>query len=396
MKITMPLPCEENRGSTPEEILQTRRDIAEAHMRSMGSRLWRANEDVTYTLLNNILPEESDDWHRLAIRAGRLYQGVPYSFAGCADAAFWDFAGEADERGILPVSGLHWKAFSGSGVKTARIGNDCASAVMQAWSRVGSSIQFTNTKTMTRALGYLPVGEYATEPEEYTSTKALCRENGEQTMFEAYACLRKADALVCREPGFGHALMVVRVEVIRRADGSIDGDASFAVTMEQSRMPLMNGEKYFHPGLQEDVYITFGLDRRFSFREIIEEGYLPVTCRELVDPAPAAVPTVWDSPEEHDGTAVLSGVIHSNWPIDCVTIAIADAHGAPVQEGTVYAARGPHRYALDLRQFVVDTPEQMRGRVAPEGLPAGSYRCTITCRLSSGQRCTVRDFAFEK
>ena len=53
-------------------------------------------------------------------------------------------------------------------------------------------------------------------------------------------------------------------------------------------------------------------------------------------------------------------------------------------------------YALDLRQFVVDAPEQMRGRVAPEELPAGSYRCTVTCRLSSGQSCTVRDFAFEK
>lgn len=396
MKITMPLPWEENRDRTPEEILQSRRDIAEAHMRSMGSRFWRAAEDVTYTLLNKILPEESDDWHRLAIRAGRLYQGVPYSFAGCADAAFWDFAGEADEQGVLPVSGLNWKLFSGSGASTARIGNDCASAVMQAWSRVGSSFEFTNTKYMTRDLGYLPVGEYASESGELTSTTRLCRENGEQTMFEAYACLRKADALVCREPGAGHALMVVSVEIVRREDGSIDSDASFAVTLEQSRMPLMYGEKYFHPELQEDVYITFSLDRRYSFREIIKEGYLPVTCRELVDPAPAAVPAVWDSLEEHDGAAVLNGVIHSNWPIDCVTVSIAGADGAVVQQGTVYAARGPHRYALNLRQFVVDAPKRMRGRVVPEELPAGSYRCTVTCRLSSGQMCTVRDFAFEK
>jgi len=393
--LRMQLPCSECESGTPEEILANRRKVAAAHMREMGTFLWRAQEDVTYTLRDNILPEESDDGHRLSIRAGRLYQGIPYSFAGCAEAAFLDYAGEPDAQGIMPVSGLHWKLLSGSGKKTARIGNDCSSAVMQSWCQIGNSFRFTNTRYMVRDLGYLPVGSYISAPNENASNRCTCRENGEQTMFEAYACLRLADALVCREDGAGHAILAVSVEVVRREDGTIDGDASVLTFMEQSRVHLMQEKKYFHPELQENVYITFVLDVKQTFRELFEEGYLPVTCKELVDPAPVEVPTVWDSVESPDGTTLLEGVISSNWAIDCVAATITDADGAAVQQGTVYAPRDSRRYEMELRQFVEEVPEQMRGRIVPEELPAGGYRCVLRCRLTSGQVFTVRDFAFE-
>ena len=392
--ISRPLPGCDFAGKTPEEILQTRREIAAAHMRDMGSFFWRAGEDVVYTLRNDILPEESDPGHKLAIRAGRLYQGVPYSFAGCAEAAFLDYAGEPDEEGVLPVSGLHWKILSGNGRRTARIGNDCSSAVMQAWSRIGNSFRFTGTQYMVRDRGYLPVGDYTSPADENVSNRRTCQENGEQTMFEAYARLQLADGLVCREKGAGHALMAVSAEVVRREDGTIDGDASTVTYMEQSRAHLQKEEKYFHTERQEDVYITFGLDLKQTFCEMLKEGYLPITCKELIDPAPAEVPTVWDSVAEPDGSTLLEGVISSNWPIDRADMTVTDADGRTVQHGAVYSIRDPRRYALELRQFV-EEPELMRGRIAPEELPAGSYRCVLTCRLATGQLFTVRDFAFD-
>ena len=373
-----------------------RRETAAAHMRKMGTFLWRAGEDVTYTLRNDTLPEDSDDAHRLCIRAGRLYQGIPYSFAGCADAAFLDYAGMADGQGVSPVSGLNWKLLSGNGKQTARIGNDCSAAVMQSWSQIGNSFRLTNTQYMVRDRGYLPVGRYASAADENVSNRCTCRENGDETMFEAYACLRLADALVCREAKAGHVLMAVSADVVRREDGIIDGEASTVTFMEQSRAHLMQEKKYFHPQLQEDVYITFGLDMQHTFRELFEIGYLPVTCKELVDPAPAAVPTVWDSVAEPDGGTVLEGVISSNWAIDCVTVTITGENGNVAQQGTVYAIRDPRRYALELRQFAEEAPERMRGSIAPEELPAGSYRCVLTCRLTTGQVFTVRDFVFKR
>jgi hypothetical protein len=215
-------------------------------------------------------------------------------------------------------------------------------------------------------------------------------------MFEAYACLRLADALVCREKGAGHAIMAVSVNVVRKDDGTIDGDASTLTFMEQSRVHLMQEKKYFHPELQEDVYITLALDVKQTFREVFEEGYLPITCKELIDPAPVEVPTVWDSVESPDGTTLLEGIISSNWAIDCVTATITDADGAAVQQGTVYAPRDSRRYEMELRQFAEEAPEQMRGRIVPEELPAGRYRCVLHCRLTSGQVFTVRDFTFER
>ena len=394
--LRMQLPCSECESGTPEEILANRRKVAAAHMREMGSFLWRAQEDVTYTLRDDILPEESDDGHRLSIRAGRLYQGVPYSFAGCAETAFLDYAGEPDAQGIMPVSGLHWKLLSGSGKNTARIGNDCSSAVMQAWSQIGNSFRFSSTRYMVRDAGYLPVGSYVSPADENVSNRRTCQENGEQTMFEAYACLRLADALVCREKGSGHAIMAVSVNVVRKDDGTIDGDASVLTFMEQSRVHLMQEKKYFHSELKEDVYITLALDVKQTFREVFEEGYLPITCKELIDPAPMEVPTVWDSVESPDGTTLLEGVISSNWAIDCVTATIRNADDQTVQQGTVYAIRDTRRYALELRQFVEEVPEQMRGRIVPEELPVGRYRCVLHCRLTSGQVFTVRDFAFER
>ena len=394
MQLQQPLPQADFTGKTGEEILAARRKIAAAHMRKMGEFFWRAEEDVVYTLRNDILPEESDPGHKLAIRAGRLYQGVPYSFAGSTDAAFLDYAGESDEQGVLKVGGLHWKALSGTGRQSARVGNDCSSAVMQAWSRIGNSYRVTSTLYMVRDRGYLPVGNYASPADQYDSNRQVCRENGEQTMFEAYACLQLADGLVCREGGAGHALMAVSVDVVRAADGTIDGDASIIHYMEQSRAHLMAEEKYFHPERQEDVYITFGLDLKQTFREAFAEGYLPITCRELVDPAPAEVPTVWDSVEQPGVDTLTEGVISSNWPIDRVDMTITNGDGKTVQHGAVYALRDSRRYALELRQFAEEEPERMWGRIAPEELAAGSYRCVLTCRLTTGQVFTVRDFAF--
>ena len=396
VKLQQPLPKADFANKTSEEIIAVRREIAATHMREMGTFFWRAEEDVVYTLLNGILPEESDRVHKLAIRAGRLYQGVPYSFAGSTGAAFLDYAGEPDAQGVLPVGGIHWKLLSGTGKMSARVGNDCSSAVMQAWSQIGNSYRFTSTQFMVRDRGYLPVGNYVSPPNENVSNRQTCRENGEQTMFEAYACLRLADGLVCREKGAGHALMAESVDVVRNADGTIDGDASVIHYMEQSRAHLLEEEKYFHPERQEDVYITFGLDMKQTFREAFAEGYLPITCRELLDPAPAEIPTVWDSVAAPAADTLLEGVISSNWPIDRVDMTITDANGKTVQYGAVYSIRDPRRYALEVQQIAEETPERMRGRIAPEELPAGSYRCVLNCRLTTGQVFTVRDFAFDR
>ena len=75
-----------------DPILAQRRDVAESYMRSMATYMWRATEDIVYTRDANVVTDEDlaayTGKELIAIRAGRLYRGVPYSYAGAPAVKF--------------------------------------------------------------------------------------------------------------------------------------------------------------------------------------------------------------------------------------------------------------------------------------------------------------------
>ena len=95
-------------AETEEEkaIIQSRRDTVEAHMRESVSLLWRATDNLTYGFSTR------DNGTTLSIRAGQLYQGVPYAYAMGTQDSFLDYAGEPDEHGIYTISGLEATALN--------------------------------------------------------------------------------------------------------------------------------------------------------------------------------------------------------------------------------------------------------------------------------------------
>ena len=82
------------------EILQARRDAVIAKMRAMGDIYWRATENVSYTI------SSSSSGRKVRIVAGRVYRGIPYTYARSDESSFMEFTGEQDEKGIYTVSGL--------------------------------------------------------------------------------------------------------------------------------------------------------------------------------------------------------------------------------------------------------------------------------------------------
>ena len=380
---------------TPEEaaILQARRDVAEQYMREMATVLWRAEEDIVYTLKSNKTPDEVSATDQLVIRAGQLYQGVIYSYGYSTTDAFLAFAGEPADNGVYSVSGLAWQAVSG-GSKYARIGNDCSGALTTAWSQVGAAVPINSTKLMCEKYGFLKVGEYESDPNENADTHLVTTvQNGEQVMYRAYARLQKADGIVRRKGSTGHARMIVSVDVVYNADGTIDGNKSTATILEQTSSELRKGIKHYDPALGEEVYEIYGIDKKFTFSQLCVDGYLPITCKELVDPAPVAEPVVQDSVVEHSGRTILSGTISCNWFIDAVTVTITDSAGKEAQKASLNATRTAVK-AFDMQKFAEDVPEAVLGSVDPGALTPGNYHCTTVCRLSTGQEFTVRDFDF--
>ena len=374
-------------------ILQRRRDDAESYMRQMMTIMWRSDADITYTI-------EGVDYN---IKAGRLYRGLPYVYACGTKASFLEFAGEPDANGIYPISGLKGPALNGGSTR-ARIGNDCSSAVTDAWSRSSSTLKSTRSSLMQEVNGVVPVGDYKFEPVIdpetglITDTFKVISLNGAQVMYQAYAQLQKADAIFYVGSS-NHTRMVVSVNVVYKEDGTIDPAKSTVTTLEQTRNNFRNERTTTHPETGEIVYYIGGVDVEYSFTQLLGGSYLPVTCAAFVDPTISEEPKITDSETSFTKDTIFTGTLASNMYIDSVIITIEDSSGKVVQKAAAGTARALYankqtQLNFDLQQFVTDSPESIRGKIDLSALAPGSYRCKTVCRMTTEKEIPVRDFTF--
>ena len=393
------VPQQTEAPKTPEQILSERRDIAEEKMRWALSVLWRAEEDITYSKNAHSLGPDSDSESDLIhIKKGRLYRGLPYAHSSGSVYSFLSFADSQDENGVYSIGGINVKMLNGyprdSGFNVSRISSDCADTIFWAWNHVSTSIFFDLTDRMTEMTGCLKVGDYAFEGTSYDDTIKTCQENGEQTMFAAYAQLLKADAVVMApESGSGHTMMIVETHVEKNGD-TIDGEKSYVIVIDQISSYLSKEKYEYNEELGENVYLCGRLDAKFTFAKLYEQGYLPVTCKEFIDPSPLPEETVTDSETEHTKETIFKGVFQSPYRISSVTITITDKDGNVVQQMTGFGKQDEMTRFRLTRMTDEAEADVVRGSIDLDALPAGTYQCTHTCQISTGKILTVRVFEF--
>lgn len=373
-------------SSSTSATLSARRNMVEAEMREMMSVLWTPAETFTYYI---------DSASPVTLYAGRIYQGIPYTHGGSSGYAFLKYATNVDSKGVYTLSDLTQEALSYQ-TSTARIGNDCADAVFWAWGQVANSITFTSTKYMTESYGCLKVGNYAFSAADYSGVKtaAVCEENGEQTMFDCYAQMQKGDGMVMiTSSGAGHSVMTVRVNVVYDADGMIDGEKSYATILEQTSTLEREQVGVYNSQLGATVYCLEELDKQWSFNTLYEKGYLPITCKELVDSSATAKVSVSDSISSPGLSDLFSGTLTGTYKISHVTITITDATGKTVQQATCFAKQS-EKYTFKLSRFGTDGGV-MLGAIDVSALAAGTYKCAYTCQVSTGDVITFREFEFK-
>ena len=379
---------------TKDPILIARRQAVERYMRQMATLIWRCPEDMLYTTSTTVDRHEATGFNRLELVGGRLYRGMPYTHASGTLAGFLDRVGTEMTQGVLMARNMTWQPFSGTGSTTARISNDCSSSVCQSWARIDASVDMVSTKFMVPDRGFLRVGDYESNPADNTDSDKTLAKNGKARMYEAYALLQTGDAVVCRAANSGHVMMAVETHVVRTDDGTIDGAASTLTVLEQSREFFKENEFYFDEALGEDVWAWYGVDKVYTFDKLFEIAYLPVTCKELVDPAEPEETWVRDSETRFDKESLCRGVITSNRFLDSAIMAITDAAGNPVQHGILVAQRSAIRQ-IDLARFVTEDPALLQSSIDPDALAPGRYTCTLTVRLSKGTTVDLRKFEFE-
>ena len=391
----------------PEAILAYRRDVVEQAMREQSAVLWRPAEDITYSMVNNssgaVLDEQTHPNEIVHLYADRIYQGIPYTHGSGSYYSWLSFATEQDENGVYTLTGITDQHLTGKSANRennrARLGNDCADQLFWAWSRVSNSIDFHLTSEMTELHGCLKVGDYEYAGAAFSdvnNTKDIVARNGEQRMFAAYAQLQKGDGMVLiNRYGEGHAVMVVTTNPVYNDDGTIDGEKSYVTVLEQTSGNEANENYYYNEELGQNVYLCEVMDKEWTYNTIFKKGYLPMTIQELVDPAPRPAATVQDYTDAPTLDNMFAGVIESNYRISSVTVTVSQ-NGQTVQQATCFGHQ-EEMYTMNLFRFQKDVEAPVtQGQISLEALPAGTYQCTFTARLSTGDDLQFRNFTFTK
>ena len=318
--------------------------------------------------------------HRQEFKTGETYYGIPYTHKqGSLERFHYCF----DENGDLKdwVPDLGYDGFD------MYIGNDCSGSIYWAWAQVSDSINFKWTYTMLPeyGCGVVKVGEYYASE---TTTPPMIEKNSKETILEAYAQLHAADAIVTYHSGENHARLCTQPAVVLRDQtGAIDTEASYLVVNSQG------------DGISENVdHSTWVIDRKYTFEEIYEHYYVPITVQELADgKAPEAEVSIDD---QNEGAAYLcAGTITSNYRINAVTATIQNADGSDLWEQTIFTGIGKWE-SVESDMLLRETIKTFRMADFAQSLTTAmlehgnSYHYTINVLLSDGQTYPVKSFDF--
>lgn len=388
-----------------EEILSVRRQIVMDEMRAMMMVLWTPTQNFSYSKKNASLgveaDQKSDPADVINFYAGQIYQGIPYTHGSGSLYSFISFA-ESEDKGVYTLDGLTDQHMTGKCADTenrrARIGNDCADAVFWAWGRVSNSISFGGTVSMTEAYGCLKVGDYAFSGSNYRDilTTDVCNTTGRPQMYDCYAQMLGGDAVVQMRKNGGHAAMVTGVHIEYNDDGTINDDKSYASIIEQSSTWEGEYSTYYNETVGAQVCLLEEVDEPWTFQCMFDAGYLPITCKELVDPSPRAEVTVTDYTDAPTADNMFRGVVKASYRISSVTVTVEDKKGNTVQTATCYGKQ-EEIYEFNLYRFTENLEQAvMQGSIDLNSLEKGTYRVTFACRVSTGDNIIFRDFNITK
>ena len=400
-----PLPALVEDGSA-EQILQARRDLVEQAMRDMCTIRWTPAETIEYSLFNQSKGLESDKQTNpddiVTLYKGTIYEGIPYTHGSNSIYAFLEYATAESETGTLTLSNLETADFSGYGYqevfRCARLGTDCADQVFWAWNHISDSITFTRCREMTPMYGCIPVGDYVLTETILPYTFPILEANGMDVMYESYAKMLKGDALSFMNSKLGgHTIMNVEVHVVRNEDGTINGQESYAITLEQeSGDERTQTDTYVDETTGETIVRLQGIDRKYTFQYLYQKGYLPFTCKELIDPAPLNPVELKDSIENPTIDHIFKGKVTTNYRISYVTIDITDEKGNVVQSCTTHCL-AKELYTFEMIRFTSDIEKLVQiGSIDLDALESGTYTVTHTARLANGDKIEFRNVTFEK
>lgn len=387
--------CGENSGTvrglyrdtskSSEKLSQTAKDMRQTivdHMAAMGSIEWIPVKNMYFT--------SAYSGTVTTYEAGVVQYGLPYTQKyGSLERMQYCLTEDGHVQSWLPSYSDAAAEAYGSEVAPwdVYLGNDCSGAVYWSWTKVCSSVSFGVTGQMVPAAENLRYGVLALGGYQASSTITLdvIAENTPEVMAECLALLQYGDAIVQKDPDAGHAKLAARdAMVMRDENGVINLDASYLVTHEHGVGKGSSGKNS-----------TWQLNGKNTFRALLTDGYIPLTCSELLNGEPAEA-----SITPSGITGPFTGNVRSNYRIISSTMEMVNAATGKSYESVNFTA-------LDTDRFK-DGPSDGHARttvrtVYPSAheadfadLPSGDYNYSLKVLLSNGKSYTVKIGTYTK
>lgn len=211
-----------------------------ARMREMATLPWTPSEDLLYWV----------NEYGVIFKKGVDYEGIPYTqkHRETPPELFRENL-DKDGRYIGPAEYL---------------GTDCSSSVSIAWRKADPDLPYLSTYFMFPGMGKIvAVGSYSVTSTQ--STSKIIADNGEEKIRASFDQMKPGDVILWREDREGHVRMVSKIDPANK----------MVYIIEQTGL---NKQKQF-----KGKKGTWRIDYGFSYDELIENGYIPITHKALVN-----------------------------------------------------------------------------------------------------------------
>lgn len=419
--------CDSSNDSAQlSQTMQDRQQVVVDYMDAMATVKWQVSEPITYHAREggNVVQE---------FIPGTTYTGLPYtSMNGSLERFMTQF--DTSSGTNITVKGLQSSYYHEDGdIKgydgfAQYMGNDCSAAVGWSWLRVspirekGGENEYAGGVYPKYAIDFIPnpkvqsdyqiypvgnwttvsntndtvVGNFAYTVEEgVLDTNAIYDTLGENTIAEAYAVSRKADALVYMKynnnpkTDGGHTrLLVADPIVIRNANGSLDLMKSYVLCTEQG------------DGLGDKTNSSWRYHYRYSFQSLLDYSghkvYLPVTIRALRSDM---VKGAYANPyPDYPVTGPATGKIYSNFRVISSTVTVTDSNGNTIYDNTIFTGVCNSMATARQRNNSINLTdvhgEAFAAAAKSAGMVSGNtYYYTVKVLLSNGETKIIKNNA---
>ena len=347
-----------NSAMSEEEL----RNLCVEFFRFSQTFAWTPSETWRYTI------GDSTTAHYMT--QGVVYGGFPYLHGAGNVYRMLEYYDEETGEVNMAEAGKNQRYF----------GNFCSYGSGWGFSRVINSAAHKLTETMVPANGYIPVGPYKMNmnlkkfPEN--ETVSICNDNGTDVMYESYALLKPADALVYYTTG-GHIIMVSSVHVERKEDGTIDGEKSYVTFIDQATnewdSTLANGKSYEIQG---------GVDKKYTFAKLFKSAYIPYTFAEFLgtDPVEAGEVKLDTDKTELTLDELIAATVNANYIISDVFVDFIGADGKTVDTKVIRTGYGG-MMSIELSKGVF--------AAGTKKYADGNHSVRITVQIGNGEKLTA-------